>query len=331
MMAGMLPFVTRNTDNSTTQIKVKQMKRIQLLKLAALATALLPGALLASQGGNAGSHGFEASVIVSGLDHPTGIAIQGSSTLFITQLPTPGVAGGDGGRNTVDMIKLGQGGIQNITTGEPEPTNLTLDKHGNLYWTCKSAGVILERSRRGAVSLFLGGLSEPSGIGADQWDNIFFTQIPTPGVPGGMGGMNTVNVSDGSAIHVLTLGEPEPTDIVVSRDGDAYWTCKSAGVILKLDGHGVVSLLLDGLQEPVGIAIDNQGRNLYFTEVPTPGVPGTMGGMNKVSQYDLHTGELSIVNFGDPEPTDIAVGSNGNLYWTCTSAGVIVEAKRVRM
>ena len=30
----------------------------------------------------------------------------------------------------------------------------------------------------------------------------------------------------------------------------------------------------------------------------------------------------------DPEPTDVAVARNGNLYWTCTSAGVIIEAKR---
>lgn len=305
------------------------MKRNRLLAIAALAMVLLPGALLANQGGKANSHGFETRVIVRGLERPTGIAVQGSSTLFITQLPTPRVSGRNGGRNTVDMIKLGQGGIQNLTTGEPEPTNLALDKHGNVYWTCKSAGVILERSRNGEVGVFLRGLTQPSGIGADKWDNIFFTQLPTPGVNGPNGGTNTVNVSDGEAIHVLTLGEPEPTDIVVSKEGDAYWTCKSAGVILELNRNGVVSLLLRGLQKPTGIALDNQGRNLYFTEVPTPGVPGGMGGTNRVSQFDLETGELTIVDLGDPEPTDIAVGTNGNLYWTCSSAGVIVEATRI--
>ena len=304
------------------------MKRSQFLKLALLCTALLPGALLANEDGNAGPRGFEARVIVRGLNRPTGIAVQGSSTLYITQLPTPGISGPNGGRNTVDMIKLGEGGIKNITTGEPEPTHLTLDKHGNLYWTCKSAGVILERSRRGDVSVFLRGLNQPSGIGADSLDNIYFTQLPTPGVNGPAGGMNTVNVSDGGAIQILTVGEPEPTDIVVSRNGDAYWTCKSAGVILERDRFGVVSRLLGGLRRPVGIALDGQGRNLYFTEVPTPGIPGSMGGMNRVSQLDLDTGDVSIINEGDPEPTDIAVGANGNLYWTCTSAGVIVEATR---
>jgi hypothetical protein len=53
---------------------------------------------------------------------------------------------------------------------------------------------------------------------------------------------------------------------------------------------------------------------------------GQMGGMNRASELNLETGEVKIVNFGDPEPTDIAVNSKGDLYWTCTSAGVIIEA-----
>ena len=288
--------------------------------LAALCAALALTALTAS------AQTYETRVIVRGLHRPTGIAVQGSSTLFITQLPTPGVNGRNGGSNTVDMIKLDDGRIVNLTRGEPEPTNLTLDKHGSLYWTCKSAGVILERSRKGGVSVFLRGLTRPSGIGADQWDNIYFTQLFTPGVNGMNGGSNTVNVTDGVAILNLTVGEPEPTDIVVDKAGNAYWTCKSAGVILHRSPKGVVSLLLRNLQKPVGIALDHQGRNLYFTQVPTPGVPGSMGGMNRVSRLNLETGELTTVDFGDPEPTDIAVGANGDLYWTCSSAGVIVEA-----
>jgi DNA-binding beta-propeller fold protein YncE len=270
---------------------------------------------------------YQTQVVVRGLERPTGIVAQGSGTLYITQLPTPRVGGGMGGRNTVDQINLGSGAIVNLTLGEPEPTNLALDKHGNLYWTCKSAGVILEHSRRGEVSLFLGGLAQPSGIAADQWDNVYFTLLPTPGTPGSMGGQNTVNVSDGMNIEVLTVGEPEPTDIAVTADGDAYWTCKSANVILcRRAADGMVRLLLKDLDAPVGIALDHQGRRLYFTEVPTPGVSGAMGGRNKVSELDLWTMTLSVVDFGDPEPRDVTVAANGHLFWTCSSAGVIVEA-----
>ena len=271
---------------------------------------------------------YQTQVVVSGLSRPTGIESAGSETLFFTQLPTPGVPGTQGGRNTVNEVNLATGSIAVLTRGEPEPTNLAFIK-GILYWTCKSAGVILQRLSNGAVSLFLGGLNHPSGIAVDGWNRVYFTQLPTPGVPGPMGGTNTVSVSDGVTTHVLTMGEPEPTDIAVAKDGTAYWTCKSAGVILKRTAAGVVSLLLSGLDKPVGIALDRQGKKLYWTEVPTPGVSGLMGGRNRVNELDLETILTAVVDFGDPEPTDITVAANGNLYWTCSSAGVIVEAKRV--
>jgi hypothetical protein len=37
--------------------------------------------------------------------------------------------------------------------------------------------------------------------------------------------------------------------------------------------------------------------------------------------------QVSVINQGDPEPTDVAVARNGRVYWTCTVAGVIVEAR----
>jgi hypothetical protein len=234
-----------------------------------------------------------------------------------------------GGTNTVNQVMLGSGAIQTLTMGDPEPTHLVIGPDGTLYWTCKSAGVILERSRAGEVSLFLGGLVQPSGISVGREGDVYFTQIPTPGVSGMMGGTNTVNVSDGTNVTILTIGEPEPTDIVVAKDGTAYWTCKSANVILRRTADGTVSLLLGDLNKPVGIALDNQDRKLYFTEVPTPGIPGSMGGSNKVNELDLETMTLTVVDFGDPEPTDVAVARNGRIYWTCSSAGVIVEARPV--
>lgn len=282
-------------------------------------------AVLACFGADVAAQSFRTHVVVSGLSRPTGIETSGSGTLFFTQLPTPGISGMQGGRNTVNEVTLASGKIAILTQGEPEPTNLAYSQ-GVLYWTCKSAGVILQRQSNGVVSLFLGGLRNPSGIAVALHRRVYFTQLPTPGV---MGGANTVNVSNGVATHVLTMGEPEPTDIAVAKDGTAYWTCKSAGVILKRTAAGVVSLLLSGLDKPVGIALDHRGRNLYWTEVPTPGVSGSMGGRNRVSELDLETMSVSVVDLGDPEPTDIAVAPNGNLYWTCSSAGVIVEAERI--
>ncbi len=289
--------------------------------LAALAT-------LAGAAGAAIAQSYETQVVASGLNRPTGIAIRGNNTVFFTEVPTPGVPGDMGGMNGVRRLNLRTGNIQTLNMGEPEPINLAHARDGSLYWTWRSAGVILERTVFGEISPFLTGLTRPNGIGVSfQNGNVYFTMLPTPGVPGSAGGTNTVNVSDGETITQLTIGEPEPTDIVVARNGDAYWTCRSAGVILRRSAAGDVSLFLRGLNKPVGIAIDRRGETLYFTEVPTPGVPGSMGGGNIVWAVDIETQARAIVDFGDPEPTDIAVAHNGRLYWTCTSAGVIVEAR----
>ncbi len=273
---------------------------------------------------------YEAAVIVAGLERPTGIAVNRQGDIFFTELPTPGVPGSMGGSNTVSMVDHRTGAVSTITFGEPEPTHIDITRQGVLYWTCKSAGVILKH-QGGATSLVQAGLLKPSGIAVqDRGPNkgdIYFTQLPTPGIPGMMGGMNTVSeLVDGVITH-LTIGEPEPTDIAVDKKDNLYWTCKSANVILRRDAEsGAVTLLLGGLNQPSGIALDNKD-NLYFTEVPTPGTPGSQGGENRVWKYDLDEEELTLVDEGDPEPTDIAVSRNGRkIYWTCTSAGVIVLA-----
>jgi hypothetical protein len=310
----------------------------QIVLAACVASASAARALCAIIGVEAGAatgqpmFGYQLSVVATGLEDPTGIAVNARGDLFFTQLPTPGVPGDMGGSNKVSMRDAVTGEIVNITVGEPEPTFIDVTRQGGVYWTCKSAGVILQHVK-GQTSLLVDGLDQPSGIAVqDRGANrgaVYFTELPTPGVPGDMGGENTVSVLKDGEIMTITMGEPEPTAIVVDRHGTLYWTCKSAGVILTRDGStGEVSLLLDGLADPTGIALDEVG-NLYFTEVPTPGVPGDQGGMNNVWKYNLASGQFTLIHAGDPEPTAVAVSASGrNVYWTCTVAGVIVQAVR---
>ena len=270
---------------------------------------------------------YKISVVARGLVKPTGILTRGGETIYFTEVPTPGVGGG---LNAVKVINLKSQRTRVIHQGEPDPTNLAFGRDGNLYWTCRSAGVILEQSPRAPQStavVVLKNLSKPTGIALGSDDEIYFTQVPQPGVAGGK---NSVSVFDGTDTTILDEGDPEPTDIAVGRDGELYWTCKSAGVIVEQDAEGKTTVLVKNLSKPVGIAIDRSGRNLFWTEVPTPGLGGNSGGKNKVMTINLKSGKTRLVQAGDPEPTDITVSRGGDLYWTCTSAGVIVEAKRNR-
>ena len=285
------------------------------------------GAALLTTFVTARAQDFTTRVVASGLHRPTGIVAGPDDEIYFSEVPNPGVPGAG---NAVKMLDLEDGSIATLHTGEPEPTNLALGRRGSLYWTCKSAGVILEQGRDGVTTPVLKNLTKPSGVAVDRQGNIYYTQLPTPGVPGSQGGTNSVAVFNGTTSVVLHKGEPEPTDITVDKKGEFYWTCKSAGVILAQTGTGSTTVLLSGLNKPTGIALNKKGDRLYWTEVPTPGVSGRNGGQNKVWELNLRTNVRTLVHSGDPEPTDVTVNDDGDVYWTCSSAGVIVEAKRAK-
>jgi hypothetical protein len=276
--------------------------------------------------GTASGQQYTTKVVARDLKRPTGISVSLSGKVYFTELPTPGVGGAAGGTNTVNVLNPNNGKIRNLATGEPEPTNLATTFCGDVYWTCKSAGVILTLEN-GAPKLVVGDLTKPTGIAAYPLGVLqFFTEVPTPGVNGANGGTNKVYAFLESANREVLLdeGDPQPSDVAVDLVGNVYWTCTSAGVIVKLSG-GKVEVIARDLKSPTGLATDYLG-NLYFTEVPTPGVSGAKGGTNKVSKLKISSGAITVINEGDPDPIDVTAHPDGTVYWTCRSAGVIVEA-----
>lgn len=268
---------------------------------------------------------FETRVIATGLTRPVGIVAGNDQDVYFTEVPAPGTPNAG---NAVKKLHLRDSHITTLHEGEPEPVNIAVDRWGQFYWTCKSAGVILTQDRDGGTTPVLTGLQHPSGIAVDRWGQIFFTLIPTPGIPGNNGGSNLVAMLTHGGVTILHTGEPEPQDIAISNNGLLYWTCRTAGVILHQDRRGRIGVLLQGLNHPMGIAINRRGDRLYWTEVPTPGVSGAADGLNRVWELNLRTMRKTLVHYGDPEPTDVTVAPDGSVLWTCTSAGVIVAARR---
>lgn len=295
------------------------------------AIAAFSVAAMASAVAHAAPSQFDVEIVVRDLNKPMGIVASGNNLIYFSEVPTPGVSGTDGGENGVKRLKLSNRGISMISEGEPYPINLAVDDRKNVYWTCMSAGVILKYKPGYGRSFFLPHdpmaedaefLMSPSGIAVDTHGDVLFTEVPMPGVSGA----NMVSVSDGWNISLISDHEPAPTDIAIARDGTAYWTCKTAGVIVKRTPAGVISVLKDGLESPTGIAINYNGNKLYYTELPTPGMSGADGGSNRVMELNLGTMYDSVVADGFPYPVDVTVSPEGRVYWTCTKAGVIACA-----
>lgn len=84
------------------------------------------------------------SVLVSGLQAPRGLALDASENLlYFTEVPTPGVAGTSGGRNTVNALDLASMTRTVIHSGDPQPSAVAVAPNGNVYWTSTSRGVIM--------------------------------------------------------------------------------------------------------------------------------------------------------------------------------------------
>ena len=113
---------------------------------------------------------YRFRVVAAGLNRPLGLTVEGSETIYFSQVPTPGVPGG---ANSVVKFDLDTGQFAVLHQGEPEPTNLALDRDGNVYWTCKSAGVILVQSEDGVTRMFLRGLNQPSGIAVGRRGEVY--------------------------------------------------------------------------------------------------------------------------------------------------------------
>ena len=80
---------------------------------------------------------------------PTGLDLDLFGRLYFTEIPTPGVDGNSGGSNRVSRYNPRNGETIVISEGEPEPFDVTTDLFGkNVYWTCKTAGVIIRATKQ---------------------------------------------------------------------------------------------------------------------------------------------------------------------------------------
>ena len=85
-----------------------------------------------------------SNVVVSGLQAPHGIALDpAGDILYFTEVPTPGVAGADGGRNTVNALDLASLSRTVVNRGDPQPEGVAVAPNGNVFWTSTSRGLVL--------------------------------------------------------------------------------------------------------------------------------------------------------------------------------------------
>ncbi|MEX0717503.1 MAG: NHL repeat-containing protein [Planctomycetaceae bacterium] len=98
-----------------------------------------------------------------------------------------------------------------------------------------------------------------------------------------------------------------PRRMLLDRRGDLLIADWGAGTVVRLDADGAPSILVAGLDEPAGLALDDYG-NLYVAQ--HGGGMLKSGSILKVAPDGMHS--LHAAGLGGP--TDLAFGPDGMLY-----------------
>ncbi len=214
-------------------------------------------------------------LVVSGLDFPTGIAMDGAGRLYIAEkLPEP-----DG---KVKVVEPGATTATVLVTGLHNPVAVAVDSFDRLYVTANDLDRILKTDAAGDVVPFVDtGLSSPRDLYVDPHDNVYVSEV---------GEGVVAKISPKGERTVVASGLANPFGLTADLAGDLYVVVNRTGgndgelVHIPAAG-GTPKTLASGLANPVAVAFDN-AHGLFFIEG---------GPANRIVNYSLKSGELTVV------------------------------------
>ncbi len=247
--------------------------------------------------------------ITSGLDIPSGVAIDGNGNIWVTNYAvggTPSVteyAPGSNG-NTAPIAT-----ITGPTTGLLEPVGLAIDSLGNI-WVANASGSIAEyaASSKGnvppiaTISGSNTGLTVPGGVVVDPSGNIWVTNEPEAGSLASI--IEFAAGSNGNVSPVLTIsggntGLNYPGGIAIEANGNIWAVNQSQGPPNCPGTTGAITEYAAGSSGNV---------------TPIATISGSNTGLSNPYGLAIYpNGDLWVVNACNSSVTEYAPNSNGNV------------------
>jgi sugar lactone lactonase YvrE len=345
------------------------MKRLHLILISFFVVVLgctktnnISGTISTVAGsGTPGFSGDGGPVGSAEINSPQGIAIDELGNIYFTdvgnfrirKISSSGIITTIAGNGTSGFS--GDGGPA-IEAELGWPSEIALDKAGNIYFTDYNNNRIRKISSEGIISTIAGsgianvsgdggpainaGLLGPQGITLDASGNIYFTnggpsirKISTSGIITTIAGTGEFGFSGdgGQAIAAQLTG---PLALIFDNSGNLYFTdeerirkISSSGIITTIAGIGSVGFSGDGgtatlaqLYNPNGIVLDRSG-NIYITDLGNNRI-------RKISSAGIITtfagnGYGGFMGDGGPAisaelygPGGITMDLSGNIYFT---------------
>ena len=255
-----------------------------------------------------GFSGDGAAATNATLFYPTGVAVDGSSNVYIAdysnhrirKVSTSGIITTIAGNGTGGF---GGDGVVATTTGLNFPSSVAVDGSGNVYIADQSNNRIRKVSTSGIITTIAGN--------------------GTSGYSGDGGAATASKLSGPSGVVVDISGNV----FIADQSNNRIRKVSTSGFISTVAGNGTSGYSGDGgaatasnLSGPSGVAVDGSG-NLYIADqsnnrirkVSTSGIITTVAG-NGTSGYGFDGGVATSATVNSP--SGVAVDGSGNVYIT---------------
>jgi sugar lactone lactonase YvrE len=241
------------------------------------------------------------TLVSSGLNHPYGVAVDGSDNVYIA--------------DTADAaIKKWSASTQQVTTlasGLNNPSGVAVDGSGNVYFADSGNHAIKEwTASTQQVTTLASGLNDPTGVAVDGAGNVYFADS-------GNGEIYEWSASTQQVTVLVSSGLSTPDGVAVDSSGNVYIADAGNQAIYEWSAatEQVTALVSSGLNGPAGMAVDGSG-NVYFAD----------SGNNAIKEWSASTQQVTtLAPSGQNGPHGVAVDGYGDLYFADSGNNAIKE------
>jgi streptogramin lyase len=234
------------------------------------------------------------TTLVSGLNSPSGTAVDGSGNVYFS----------DSVLNLVEKWTAATQMVSTLVSGLSKPSGVAVDGSGNVYFADSGNNAIKEwNASTQMVSTLASGLNNPSGVAVDGVGNVYFADS-------GNQAIKEWNLATQAVATLVSSGLGNPSGVAVDLDGNVYFSDLGNNVVQEWNAatQMVSTLVPSGLNGPTGTAVDGSG-NVYFSD----------SGNQAIKEWSASTQAVTtLVSTGLSGPSGVAVDGSGDVYFADT-------------
>jgi DNA-binding beta-propeller fold protein YncE len=257
-------------------------------------------------GANYVAAGPVTTLVSSGLNQPSGVAVDGAGNVYIADTFDSAIKEWTASNNAVTTL---------VSSGLNQPFGVAVDGAGNVYIADTYPSVIEEwtAANSNLTTLVSSGLEFPYGVALDSATNAYVADT-------GHTVIKEWAAANSNLTTLVSSGLDFPVGLAVDRAGNVYIadTFDSAIKEWTAANNTVTTLVSSNLSSPYGVAVDGAG-NVCIADT----------GNHAIKEWTAANGTVTpLASSGLSDPSGVAVDGAGNIYIADTGDNAIKELPR---